>query len=80
MIFSQYLDTLDLIQEFLEDAEDLIDDPGGPYGKSWTQGEDFFRIDGTVNVKAREDCCEKFNDVQNSKYYFFNFNLLINNF
>lgn len=68
LLFSQSLFVLDLIQDFLEYAEDLPNDQCGPYGRSWTQGEDFFRIDGSVGVKVREDCCEKFNDVTNTKY------------
>lgn len=71
LLFSQSLYTLDLIQDFLENTEDLANDNGGPYGKSWIQGEDFFRIDGSVLVKTREDCCEKFNDVTNTKYSIF---------
>lgn len=71
LLFSQSLFTLDLIQDFLENAEDLENDKGGPYGKSWTQGEDFFRIDGSVTLKVREECCSKFNDVKNTKYLTF---------
>ncbi|XP_050422621.1 transcriptional regulator ATRX homolog isoform X4 [Adelges cooleyi] len=66
LLFSQSLNTLDVIQEFLENAED-IEDKGAPYGKSWNEGIDFFRIDGTVSVKTREDCCQKFNDTSNTK-------------
>ncbi|XP_060841737.1 transcriptional regulator ATRX homolog isoform X3 [Rhopalosiphum padi] len=66
LLFSQSLFTLDLIQDFLENAED-IDDEGGPYGKSWDHGLDFYRIDGSTSLKAREDCCERFNDVNNHK-------------
>lgn len=68
MIFSQSLFTLDLIQEFLENCEDLADDVGGPYGKSWIEGQDFFRIDGSVSTKDRKKCCKQFNDVDNSRY------------
>lgn len=55
----------------MENAED-IDDESGPYGNSWIEGQDFFRIDGSVNLKVREDCCVKFNDVTNSKYFYSN--------
>lgn len=48
-------------------AEDIPDDQCGPYGKSWTPGEDFFRIDGSIGVKVRESCCEQFNDVTNNR-------------
>lgn len=62
----------------MEDAEDLDSDEGGPYGKSWTQGQDFFRIDGSVSVKVREECCMKFNDITNTKYInFFNYYLCL---
>lgn len=71
LIFSQSLFTLDLIQDFLENAED-IEDINSPYGRSWIQGQDFFRIDGSVSPKVREDCCEQFNDVTNSKYFYLN--------
>jgi hypothetical protein len=53
----------------LENAELISSDMGGPYGKSWYQGEDFFRIDGSVNLKDREECCDQFNDVTNLKYF-----------
>ncbi|KAL4113339.1 hypothetical protein QTP88_016979 [Uroleucon formosanum] len=66
LLFSQSLFTLDLIQDFLENAEDL-DDDGGPYGKSWDHGVDFYRIDGSVSSKTREDFCERFNDEKNTK-------------
>ncbi|XP_027843742.2 transcriptional regulator ATRX homolog isoform X2 [Aphis gossypii] len=66
LLFSQSLFTLDLIQDLLENAED-IDDEGSPYGKSWNHGIDFYRIDGSTSLKAREDCCGRFNDVDNHK-------------
>lgn len=69
LIFSQSLNTLDIIQDFLENAEFIQNDKGGPYGKSWNPGEDFFRIDGSVNLKDREECCDRFNDVTNTKYF-----------
>ncbi|XP_050540610.1 transcriptional regulator ATRX homolog isoform X2 [Daktulosphaira vitifoliae] len=66
LLFSESLYTLDLIQEFLENTED-IHDQAGPYGNSWIQGEDFFRVDGNVSVKIREECCQKFNDISNTR-------------
>lgn len=69
LIFSQSLFTLDLIQDMLNNAEDL-EDEGGPYGKSWTEGIDYYKIDGSVSVKVREECCNKFNDLKNTKYMF----------
>lgn len=71
ILFSQSLYTLDLIQEFLENAEDWVDDKGTPYSRSWTQGEDFFRIDGSVGAKTRDICCEQFNDDTNTRYLIF---------
>jgi len=65
-LFSQSLFTLDLIQEFLENAED-IEDKGGPYCKSWDHGVDFYRIDGSVSSRTRENFCEQFNDVNNTR-------------
>lgn len=67
LIFSQSLFTLDLIQDFLENTEDIADEKTGPYGEPWMPGRDFCRIDGTVSAKTREDCCEKFNDVNNTR-------------
>ncbi|XP_060854287.1 transcriptional regulator ATRX homolog isoform X2 [Rhopalosiphum padi] len=67
LLFSQSLFTLDLIQDFLENAEDKSDDKGGPYGKSWNHSADFYRIDGSVSLKEREDYCEKFNDINNPR-------------
>jgi len=61
----------------LENAEDKVGDKGGPYGKSWDHGADFYRIDGSVNLKEREDYCEKFNDVNNTRYIFLYFFLLL---
>jgi len=78
-LFSQSLFTLDLIQEFLENAEDKANERGGPYGKSWIHGEDFYRIDGSVNLKEREDYCEKFNDVNNPRYLFLDLFIIIIN-
>jgi len=54
----------------LENAEDKTYDKGGPYGKSWKLGADFYRIDGSVNIKEREDYCEQFNDINNSRCIF----------
>ncbi|KAL4113360.1 hypothetical protein QTP88_016992 [Uroleucon formosanum] len=67
LLFSQSLLTLDLIQDFLENAEDKIDDKGCLYSKSWDHGTDFYRIDGSVNSKDRENYCEQFNDVNNTR-------------
>ncbi|KAL5240096.1 hypothetical protein ACI65C_007506 [Semiaphis heraclei] len=66
LLFSQSLFTLDLIQDFLENAED-IEDKGGPYGKSWDHGVDFYRIDGSVSSRTREIFCEKFNNADNTR-------------
>lgn len=56
----------------------MSDDEGGPFGRSWTQGQDFFRIDGSVALKTREDCCRQFNDDTNTKYInFYSFNVLL---
>jgi len=74
-LFSQSLFTLDLIQDFLENAEDKSDDKGGPYGKSWNHSADFYRIDGSVSLKEREDYCEKFNDINNPRYILLFFNI-----
>jgi len=51
----------------LENAEDKTYEKGG---KSWKHGTDFYRIDGSVNIKEREDYCEQFNDINNSRYIF----------
>ncbi|VVC29861.1 Hypothetical protein CINCED_3A017329 [Cinara cedri] len=67
ILFSQSLFTLNLIQNMLDNAEDFSEDNGGFYGKSWVEGEDYFRIDGSVSGKIREDCCHKFNDLKNTK-------------
>lgn len=50
----------------LNNAEDL-EDEGGPYGNSWNEGIDYFKIDGSVSVKVREECCNQFNDLKNTK-------------
>lgn len=51
----------------LNNAEDLSNLDGNPIGNSWYEGDDYFRIDGSVTMKIREDCCNKFNDPTNTK-------------
>jgi len=51
----------------LENTEDLTNDKDELYGESWIHGQDFFRIDGNVSLKNREDYCTKFNDVTNTQ-------------
>ncbi|KAJ8297889.1 hypothetical protein KUTeg_024420 [Tegillarca granosa] len=76
LVFSQSLLSLDLIEDFLEIVdnkhqeetkdkkdEELADDQG--FGKHWTKGEDYFRMDGSTNPQQRKDMAIAFNDPEN---------------
>lgn len=43
----------------------LFDVKGELFGKHWTLGEDYFRMDGSHSAQARKDMAAKFNDPDN---------------
>lgn len=76
LVFSQSLILLDLIEKYLkmihENTENssLTDKLGGFKGR-WIKGEDYFRLDGSLNAKKRKDICDTFNDAKNSARYLY---------
>ena len=55
MINVVYIETL-----ILQDEEPV-------YGKHWTKGEDYYRMDGSTSAEKRKDMASKFNDPENYK-------------
>lgn len=53
-VFSQRLDTLDLIEKYLSRLK-------------WERGVNYFRLDGKTSIDVRKKNCEKFNSVANTK-------------
>lgn len=75
LVFSQSLITLDLIEKFLamvtEDTRkrNLSAQLAGFSGK-WVKGTDYFRLDGSTNIKTRKEYCEVFNNETNTEARF----------
>lgn len=72
LVFSQFLTSLDIIEEFLEDWDKEAirqekDEPitfpltSGPKAGRWRRNLEYFRIDGQTKVEDRHRDCEKFN-------------------
>ena len=40
------------------------------YGKNWTKGADYFRMDGSTNAQNRKASQAMFNDEENFRYIF----------
>ncbi|XP_055307791.1 transcriptional regulator ATRX homolog [Sitodiplosis mosellana] len=57
LVFSQSLESLNMIEHFLA----VID------GMNWKPGVDYFRLDGNTNIEKRKLYCERFNDTKNSQ-------------
>ena len=80
VIFSQYCNTLNLIEHFLSikmkeyndkygselSYDQLVCKTGGVSNR-WIKGTDYFRIDGKVNCKIRDNSVKKLNDAQNHR-------------
>lgn len=72
LVFSQFLTSLDIIEEFLEDWDKEAvrqekDEPitfpltSGPRAGRWRKNLEYYRIDGQTKVEDRHRDCEKFN-------------------
>lgn len=72
LLFSQSLQSLDVIEHFLalvdkktnDDTEDIDGDVNG-FSGHWTLGCDYFRLDGSNSVESREYMCKSFNNANN---------------
>lgn len=77
LVFSQSLSNLDVIEKFLCRITENSQNPdsnaqlGGFTGK-WEKGRDYFRLDGSTNIRTREAQCKIFNDNKNTQARFVN--------
>ena len=46
--------------QFQQDEEDPTQ-----FGRSWTKGLDYYRMDGSTGVQSRQACAQAFNDIEN---------------
>ncbi|XP_076468089.1 uncharacterized protein LOC143298937 isoform X2 [Babylonia areolata] len=76
LIFSQSLLSLDIIEYFLEhvDSKFTAETQDKPeeelkeeFGKRWTKGEDYFRLDGSTSAQMRQHWAGVFNDPENHR-------------
>ncbi|XP_065095498.1 transcriptional regulator ATRX homolog [Ochlerotatus camptorhynchus] len=74
LVFSQSLYALDVIEHFLalvdentQKDEDERDTELDKYQGSWTQGLDYFRLDGSTAIENRNSACKIFNDESNHR-------------
>lgn len=58
LVFSQSLFTLNVIEHFLS-----VNDSAA----QWKKGLNYFRLDGSTNIKLRTEYCRTFNDEQNTE-------------
>ncbi|XP_013386812.1 transcriptional regulator ATRX [Lingula anatina] len=76
LVFSQSLLSLDLIQDFLEDLdkkarEEMEKTKEGDekaedgFQRTWVQGADYYRMDGSTPAQTRQNWAEEFNDPDN---------------
>ncbi|KAK6172939.1 hypothetical protein SNE40_016493 [Patella caerulea] len=74
LVFSQSLLSLDIIEDFLdsidrkfqEEAETKTEEEKvNTFGKCWTKGADYFRMDGSTSVSLRQSWAEHFNNPEN---------------
>ena len=67
VVFSQSLDTLDLIEDYLAEIND--ENHAHPIKdglrNTWIDGQDYLRIDGASSVDKRKKMIDKFNDPDN---------------
>lgn len=64
LVFSQSLDTLDLLEEFLENKNIEMQDSGA-LNFLWIRNRDYFRIDGSTSSDDRKQWIDRFNDESN---------------
>lgn len=72
LVFSQSLYSLDLIEHFLGKVDEAtqegrIDDKLGRHVGSWSQGIDYFRLDGSTSCENRSIWCKNFNREDNPR-------------
>ncbi|XP_070197492.1 transcriptional regulator ATRX homolog isoform X3 [Littorina saxatilis] len=76
LIFSQSLLSLNIIEYFLEqiDSKFIQETQDKPeeelkeqFGKRWTKGEDYFRLDGSTSAQMRQHWAGVFNDPENHR-------------
>lgn len=68
LVFTQYLETIDLIEYFLYLAnKDFQNNCQSEFADSWVLGTDYFRIDGSRNSDKRFECCKMFNNTKNER-------------
>jgi transcriptional regulator ATRX len=69
LVFSQSLYSLDVIEHFLNyiDEQTQQNPANASFTGSWTQGQDYFRLDGSTPVEQRNAYCKHFNSPNNPK-------------
>lgn len=72
LVFSQSLFSLDVIEHFLSmvDENTRIPNPSaklGGFNGTWTQGLDYFRLDGSTPIETRNIACNRFNKEDNTR-------------
>ncbi|KAA0716657.1 Transcriptional regulator ATRX [Triplophysa tibetana] len=69
LVFSQSLICLDLIENFLEYANETNGKEDCPYKgkKSWVKNKDYYRLDGTTSACARKRWAQEFNNRKNPR-------------
>ncbi|KAH8382793.1 hypothetical protein KR009_005281 [Drosophila setifemur] len=70
LVFSQSLQSLDVIEHFLSLVDSNtknyeFEGDVGDFKGCWTNGKDYFRLDGSCSVESREAMCKQFNNVTN---------------
>ncbi|KAH8284365.1 hypothetical protein KR018_010191, partial [Drosophila ironensis] len=70
LVFSQSLQSLDVIEHFLSLVDSNtknyeFEGDVGDFKGCWTNGKDYFRLDGSCSVEQREAMCKQFNNVTN---------------
>ncbi|KAH8375970.1 hypothetical protein KR200_011288 [Drosophila serrata] len=70
LVFSQSLQSLDVIEHFLSLVDSNtknyeFEGDVGDFKGCWTNGKDYFRLDGSCSVEQREAMCKQFNNITN---------------
>lgn len=72
LVFSQSLFSLDVIEHFLAMIDDNTQNPNpemklAGFTGSWAAGLDYFRLDGSTPIEARNAACIEFNREENTR-------------
>ena len=68
LVFSQSLYSLDVIEHFLNHIDEQTQqNTEATFTGSWTQGQDYFRLDGSTPVEQRNSFCKHFNSASNPR-------------